>query len=187
YFRPEVPEAATSLSVDEAYLYAHGTHTVDQVISYFGKPDDIHYDIRQLLGKGRMNDYFDLDFYYGPLKVSVKSSYFRIKARPSFAIYGKKGSFIKQTKDRQEEHLKLFYMPHHPDFGLDSLEHFGVLTYVDEAGIYHEEKVPTVTGDYGRVYDDLYEAITKGKDKAITDEETILQIEILETGFKKLQ
>src|SRR5699024_5621551 len=57
YFRPEVPEAATSLSVDEAYLYAHGTHTVDQVISYFGKPDDIHYDIRQLLGKGRMNDY----------------------------------------------------------------------------------------------------------------------------------
>ena len=100
------------------YLYGHGCHTLDQVISYFGKPDHIHYDVRQLLGIGRMNDYFDLDLYYGTLKVSVKSSYYRIKERPSFVIYGKKGMFIKEKKDKQEEHLKLFYMPHHNDFGL---------------------------------------------------------------------
>ncbi|HLR53413.1 MAG TPA: Gfo/Idh/MocA family oxidoreductase [Pseudogracilibacillus sp.] len=187
YFRPEVPESSTELTVDDAYLYAHGTHTVDQVISYFGKPDDIHYDIRQLLGKNRMNDYFDLDFYYNSLKISVKSSYFRIKERPSFAVYGKKGCFIKQTKDRQEEHLKLFYMPHHKDFGLDTLEHFGVLTYVDQSNVYQEEKVPTVPGDYGRIYDDLYEAIVNGEEKAIKDEETIWQLEILETGLKTIQ
>lgn len=37
-----------------------------------------------------MNDYFDLDFYYpNSLKVSIKSSYFRIKERPSFVVYGK--------------------------------------------------------------------------------------------------
>src|SRR5699024_12473266 len=106
-------------------------HTVDQVISYFGKPDDIHYDIRQLLGENRMNDYFDLDFYYDSLKISVKSSYFRIKERPSFAVYGKEGCFIKQTKDRQEEHLKIFYMPHHKVIGIDTLVHFRTLTYID--------------------------------------------------------
>src|SRR5699024_6910325 len=44
HFRPEVPRSSTELTVYDAYLYAHGTHTVDQVISYFGKPDDIHYD-----------------------------------------------------------------------------------------------------------------------------------------------
>lgn len=187
YYRPEVPENATKLSVDDAYLYGHGTHTIDQVISYFGKPDKIHYDVRQLLGTDRMNDYFDLDFYYDDLKISIKSSYFRIKERPSFAVYGKKGCFIKQTKDRQEEHLKLFYMPHHADFGLDTLEDFGTITYIDEAGKPREEKVPTVAGDYGRIYDDLYEAITNGKEKTITDEQTILQIEILETGFNTLK
>ena len=187
YFRPEVPRSSTELTVYDAYLYAHGTHTVDQVISYFGKPDDIHYDIRQLLGENRMNDYFDLDFYYDSLKISVKSSYFRIKERPSFAVYGKEGCFIKQTKDRQEEHLKLFYMPHHKDFGLDTLEHFGTLTYIDHSNVYHEEKVPTVPGDYGRIYDDLYDAIVNGTEKTIKDEETILQIEILETGLKKIQ
>lgn len=184
YFRPEVPESAHVFEPAESYLYGHACHTLDQVISYFGKPDNVHYDVRQLLGQGRMNDYFDLDLYYGTLKVSVKSSFFRIKQRPSFVVYGKKGCFIKETKDRQEEHLKMFYMPHNKDFGIDSLEHYGTLTYVDDNGHVHEEKVKSVNGDYGRVYDDLYEVIINGKEKVITDEQTLLQMELLETGIK---
>ena len=186
YFRPEVPEAIHEFHPEWSYLYGHGCHTLDQVISYWGKPDSIHYDVRQLLGSGRMNDYFDLDLYYGTLKISVKSSYFRLKERPSFAVYGKKGAFIKQTKDRQEEHLKLFYMPNNADFGIDLPEHYGILTYIDDAGNYHEEKVVSAKGDYGRVYDDLYQAIVNGKPKTITDDQTILQMEILETGVKNL-
>lgn len=186
YFRPETPEEAKVFSPYGSFLYGHGCHTLDQVISYFGKPDNINYDVRQLLGKGRMNDYFDLDLYYGNLKISVKSSYFRIKPRPSFIVYGKKGSFVKESKDRQEEHLKMFYMPTNKDFGIDSFEHYGTLTYVDEEGTIHEEKVKSVNGDYGRVYDDLYAAIVNNKEKKIKDEETLLQLQILEEGIKKL-
>ncbi len=186
YFRPEIPEGTNSFDVENSFLYGHGCHTLDQVISYFGKPDHVHYDVRQLLGIGRMNDYFDLDLYYGMVKVSVKSSYFRLKQRPSFIVYGKKGVFVKETKDRQEEHLKLFYMPENKDFGVDSLEHYGVLTYIDEDGIIREEKIQSVDGDYGRVYDDLYEAIINGKEKAITDEQILLQMEVLEAGIKGL-
>ena len=94
YYRPEIPESVDHFDPAMSYLYGHGCHTLDQVISYFGKPNDIHYDVRQLLGSGRMNDYFDLDLYYGTLKVSVKSSYFRVKSRPSFIVYGKKGIVI---------------------------------------------------------------------------------------------
>lgn len=90
YYRPEIPESVREFQPEMSYLYGHGCHTLDQVISYFGKPENIHYDVRQLLGEGRMNDYFDLDLYYGNFKVSVKSSYFRVKERPSFVIYGKK-------------------------------------------------------------------------------------------------
>lgn len=64
YFRPEVPENTHEFSTANSYLYGHACHTVDQVLSYFGEPDDISYDVRQLLGKGRMNDYFDLDFLW---------------------------------------------------------------------------------------------------------------------------
>lgn len=186
YYRPEVSESTMSFDPAKSFLYGHGCHTLDQVISYFGKPDNIHYDVRQLLGPGRANDYFDLDLYYGKLKVSVKSSYFRIKERPSFVVYGKKGCFVKETKDRQEEHLKLFYMPGNKDFGIDTLSHYGVITYADEEGAIHEEKVKSVNGDYGRVYDDLYEAIINGKSKTITDEQTLLQMVILENGVKDL-
>lgn len=184
YYRPETPESVKEFSPYMSYLYGHGCHTLDQVISYFGKPDSIHYDVRQLLGPGRMNDYFDLDLYYGVTKVSVKSSYFRVKERPSFVVYGKKGMFVKQTKDRQEAHLKEFYMPTNKDFGKDLPEHYGVLTYYDDQGLFHEEKVISVQGDYARVYDGIYECIVNGKEQVIKPEETILQLEMLETGVK---
>ena len=98
YYRPEVPESVHEFSTINSYLYGHGCHTLDQVISYFGKPDDIHYDVRQLLGEGRMNDYFDLDLYYGTLKVSVKSSYLELKKDQALSFMVKRGCLSKQRK-----------------------------------------------------------------------------------------
>ncbi|WP_019911014.1 Gfo/Idh/MocA family oxidoreductase [Paenibacillus sp. HW567] len=185
YYRPETPLSVTQFSKFNSYLYGHGVHTVDQAISYFGAPESINYDVRQLLGPGRMNDYFDLDFFYPSLKVSIKSSFFRLKARPSFAVYGKKGVFVKETIDRQEEHLKLFYLPKgHADFGIDLPEHYGIVTYLDDEGKYHEEKVVSEKGDYARVYDDMYQTIVHGKEKVIKDEETVAVMRILEKGIE---
>lgn len=188
YFRPEVPEQTDHFDPMESFLYTHACHTVDQVLSYFGNPQDIQYDVRQLLGEGRMNDYFDLDFFYeNNLKVSVKSSYFRLKERPSFVVYGTKGTFIKESKDRQEEHLKLFYMPTNEDFGLDLPEHYGTLYYMSEDEQYHEEKVVSEKGSYSYFYEALYETLINGKEKLVKDHETIRQIEILEEGIRQMK
>lgn len=187
YFRPDIPLSVTGMSKESSYLYGHGSHTIDQLLALFGYPNRITYDVRQLLGRGHMNDYFDLDFFYDSKKVSIKSSYFRLKERPSFVVYGQKGVFVKQTKDRQEEHLKLFYMPTNKDFGIDLPEHYGILTYVDEAGNYHEEKVISETGNYGRFYEGIYETIMNGKDKIVKDDETIRQMEILEEGINQIK
>ena len=116
-----------------------------------------------------MNDYFDLDLYYGACKVSVKSSYFRLQARPSFALYGKKGTFIKAKKDRQEEDLKHFYLPDHADFGLDRPEDYGSLTYLDDQGNYHQENV-----------------VSEGANKLVKDQETLLVMSMLEEGLRSL-
>lgn len=186
YFRPEVPESIDKFSLNTSYLYGHACHTIDQVISYFGMPDKVHYDVRQLLGNDRMNDYFDLDLYYTNMKVSIKSSYFRIKTRPSFVVYGKKGMFVKETKDKQEADLKKFYMPTNEDFGLDNPEDYGVLTYIDDEGKYHEEKVVSENGDYSLFYQALYDTLVNGKEKLVKDEETIRQIEMLEEGIRQI-
>ena len=73
------------------------------------------------------------------------------------------------------------------DFGIDLPEHYGTLIYYDNDGQYHEENVVSERGDYGRVYDDLYEAVIHGKEKTITDEQTLLQMEILEEGIRNLK
>ena len=186
YYRPEISENCHEYSADTSFLYGHACHTLDQVLSYFGLPDNVHYDVRQLLGPGRMNDYFDLDLYYKNFKVSVKSSYFRVKSRPSFVVYGTRGMFVKETKDRQEDDLKKFYMPVNKDFGLDRPEHYGTLTYYDEAGTYHEEKVVSEPGDYARFYDAVYESIMNGKEQLVTPEQTLAQMEMLEKGVRSL-
>ena len=187
YYRPEIPESVHSYSRINSYWYGHACHTLDQIISYFGKPDRVHYDVRQLLGKGRMNDYFDVDLYYGTLKISDRSSYFRIKERPSFAVYGKKGCFIKQTKDLQERDLKHFYMPDHDDFGKDTPNEYGILTYYDDNGMYHEESVISERGDYGKYYDAWYETIMHHTPFLVKEEQTLLQLHLLEEGSKELQ
>jgi len=187
YYRPDTPAKETSYQKDHAFLYTHACHTVDQVLSYFGQPQEVRSDVRQLLGKGRMNDYFDLDFFYEGLKVAVKSSYFRVKSRPSFVVYGTQGVFIKETEDRQEADLKKFYLPAgHADFGLDSPEHYGTLTYYDQDGCYHEEKVPSLRGDYARYYDALYETIIHGAPPLVTKEQTLAQMKILEKASENL-
>ncbi|KRN28097.1 YhhX family oxidoreductase [Lactobacillus selangorensis] len=186
YFRPQVPESVHEFSILNGFLYGHACHTLDQIIAYFGKADRVHYDVRQLLGRHRMNDYFDIDLDYGMTKVAVKSSYFRLLPRPSFTVYGKKGVFVKQNMDRQEIDLKHFYMPNHPDFGRDRPEDYGQLTYLDEDGQYHQGAVVSEIGDYSRVYAGLYDSIMNGKPKTVKDEETIYQIHLLEQGIHTL-
>ena len=187
YYRPEIPEKSMSYSHADAFIYTHACHTTDQVISFFGKPDEVRCDVKQLLGVGRMNDYFDLDFIYGNLKVSVQSSYFRVKSRPSFEVWGRRGYFVKQDQDRQEADLKKFYMPNHSDFGIDLPEHFGTLIYYDDSGNYREEKVISERGDYGRFHDALYETIIDGAPQLVTEEQTIEQMRILELAGKNLK
>ena len=187
YYRPYVPESVEHRQPYMSYLYGHGCHTLDQVVSYFGKPDSIHYDVRQLLGEGRMNDYFDIDMYYGITKVSVKSSYFRVKSRPKFVVYGKKGYFEKVSEDRQEYDLKHFYMPDHDDFGKDRVEDYGTLIYYDDEGNYHEEKVVSENGNYAMYYDALYETLAHGANPLVKPEQTILLVSMLEEGTKDLR
>ncbi len=188
YYRPSVPESTKEFKPYLGMLYGHATHTLDQIISYFGIPESYHSDIRQMLGDGRMNDYFDVDLYYANnLKVTASSSYFRMKQRPRITVYGKKGVFVKETDDRQEYDLKRFYMPtpDHPDFGADREEHFGTLYYYDEYNEYHEEKIPTVNGDYARYYDAVYETIVHGAAQLVAPEQTLFQMQLLETGIEQ--
>lgn len=129
----------------------------------------------------------DLIFQINFGNKAKKSSYFRVKERPSFVVYGRKGMFVKYEKDRQEADFKKFYLPDNDDFGFAKPENFGTLTYYDDNGHYHEEAVETVKGDNGRFYDTLYEPLINHKPILVTEEQTFLLMHILEEATKDLK
>ena len=187
YWRPHQMDGLPLDPVNNA-AYGHGTHCLDQLISWFGVPDRVHADLRQLSGPGTANDYFDFDLYYDDrgLKATAHANYASAFLRPSFELYGTKGAYIKYEKDQQERDLKHFYLPAgHEDFGLDTPEQYGTLRYEDEDG-WHEERVVSVRSSYAQFYDALYETVAHGASQLVKPEETLAQLRILESGIKSL-
>ena len=171
-------------------VYGHACHSVDQLISWLGIPDHWHAEARQLYGEGHPETYYDYDLYYDKLgiKATAASNYHAAILRPSFEIYGERGTFIKVEKDQQERDLKHFYLPAgHDDFGLDTPEQWGTLRYYDEAGTMHEERVETVRSCYSMFYEALYETLVNGAPLLVKPEETITQLRILEESTRGMK
>ena len=190
YYRAAAVEKSTGYSRLGSFLYGHAVHTMDQVLSYWGTPVSVDYDVRQLLGPDHMADYFDIGMHYpDSLKVSVKSSFFRLNYRPSFVVYGTRGRFLKQETDQQEAMMKKFYMPgpDHPDFGVDRPDQYGTLSYLDDAGQYHEEKVVSEVGGYQKYYEALVDTLENGAAPVVTPEQTITLMTLLEQGAEQLE
>ena len=134
--------------------------------------------------KKAVDDYFQVELFYEDFKAIVKSSHLVKLEYPKFIVHGINGSFIKYGIDKQEECLKNGMLPDETGFGLDPVENYGVIDYTDAGGDEREEVRVTPLGDYGRIYDNLYEAIKNKKEKIIKDEEALLLLEILEAGTK---
>ncbi len=192
YWRESFFEMANegTYSQPDGIVYGHSCHCVDQLIAWFGIPDRWHAEARQLGGAGTPDMEFDFDLYYDELgiKATAAASYLAAIQRPSFEVYGQRGTFIKVEKDQQERDLKKFYLPEgHPDFGLDTPEQYGTLRYYDEDGTFHEERVETVRSTYTAFYEALYETVANGAPQLVAAQETIAQMRILEDAVRNLK
>ncbi|MBR4470482.1 MAG: Gfo/Idh/MocA family oxidoreductase [Erysipelotrichaceae bacterium] len=148
------------------YVYGMGVHTIDQMISLNGKPDRVVYDVRSMHNPGGCDDYFDIDFFYGRKKVTVKTSYYVKISSPRFIVHGTKGSLILPQVGHISE-------------GGQSAEVFGDLSYFDENGVEHNEKVKMLDSNYGLLYENLFREIFDGQDKYIKDEELLMVLDIM--------
>ena len=181
YYRP-VAETHPGLPQDGSF-YGLGVHTLDQIISLFGRPDHMAYDIRSLRNKANPDDTFEAQLFYGDLKAIVKTSHLVKIDYPKFIVHGTRGSFIKYGIDQQETSLKANIMPGDPGFAAD--DSVGVLEYVNAEGITVREDVKPEAGDYGRVYDALYETLTNGAPNYVKESEVMTNLELLERAFEQ--
>lgn len=182
YYRPEVN--ANMPNSKYGAFYGLGVHTIDQMIALFGKPDVLYTDVRRLRDKNIPDDTFEVQMFYGDLKVIVKTSHLIKSEYPKFIVHGKLGSFIKYGIDQQETCLKAYYMPGEHDFGVDPVSAYGTLNYLDKDNVEHIEKVVSEIGDYGLVYDELVEILLHKKDAFITKKQILDVMEILELGIQ---
>jgi len=181
YFRPDAPDAPADYT--HGAFYGLGVHLVDQVVSLFGRPDLVHYDIRSVRNKNNPDDTFELQLYYGETKAMVKCSHLVMQPYPKFILHGEKGSFIKLNIDQQETWLKAGNLPGSPDFGQET--EYGVLKYIDDSGETITEHVDAGKGDYGRVYDAVYATICQGHAPYVPAADVMTTMEILHRAFEQ--
>lgn len=165
--------------------YGHGVHMVDQIVSLFGKPNLIQYDLKNVRDPKQSDDYFNVKMIYARFTATVAASETSALSHPKWVLYGTRGVFIKNDVDQQENDLKLSIMPGTLDFGEDTPEDFGKLVYYNQNGDRIKKTIRSEVGDYGRVYDSLYNTLIDGEKKLVSDEELLTVIEILEGAFSK--
>ncbi|WP_029038810.1 Gfo/Idh/MocA family oxidoreductase [Salinimicrobium xinjiangense] len=163
-------------------LYDLGSHLIDQAVTLFGLPREIFADIRIQREGAEVPDNFELLLFYPGLKVTLKAGMLVKEKGSTYSVFGTKGSFIKYGADVQEEDLKQGKKPEdESEWGKEPQEIWGKLNTVEE-----EKKVESEHGNYRRVYEGLYEAISLGNDPAVTAEQARDVIRIIEAAQRSM-
>ena len=164
-------------------LYDLGSHLIDQALQLFGMPKEIFADIRILRPASRVDDYFELLFYYEKLRVRLKASYVVREGLPGYILHGLKGSFIKPKTDIQETELKEGIIPGNSDWGKEPESERGLLhTEINDK--ITREYITSEQGNYGEYYDGIYQAIRNNKRLPVTAEQGLNVIRVIETAFE---
>ncbi|WP_419155558.1 oxidoreductase [Weissella minor] len=165
--------------------YGHGVHLVDQMISLFGVPNKANFDVRSTRELGDyIDDQFEAQLFYpDAFKATVQATESAAVAYPKWVLHGTKGTYIKHNIDQQEYDLKTGIMPGSPNFGLDAPQDYGQVVYYNQNGDRIEKTIPSLPGDYGGVYDAVYETLVNGSEKLVSDTEMLGVIKVLEAGL----
>lgn len=140
-------------------LYDLGSHLIDQALVLFGLPKTITADIRLQRSHAKTDDNFELKLDYGFTKVILKSGMLVREPGPRYMIHGTKGSFLKYGEDPQEAFLRAGKLPTEvPNWGEETAENYGLL-HTEINGQIICEKYPSLKGDFGYYYQNLYKTI----------------------------
>lgn len=167
----------TSSNKYDGFVYGHAVHFIDQIVSVYGRPNDVVYDIRNIRNPKQtfVEDYYDINLIYDTFKVKV---YFDPNSHyhpDRFIIKGSEGTIIKKLIDAQEEFLKQGLYPNNPNFGIDD----------DKLVFYQDNKpnleLPVIHQHYTQYYKNVYDCIKNNEPEFIKHQEVIWVLEILET------
>lgn len=155
YFRPGYQKADPNRPKNMTMVSGLAIHPIDQMVYLFGKPDKIRYDVRSVVSEDA-DDNIDIDFYYGKMKFTVKTSTTAKLDFPKFIVHGTQGSFIKKTQGHLSSNR---VEPVVVSFDPEPQSNWGHLSYIDKDGKDVDTYVQSEVSEYGKIYDNLDQVI----------------------------
>lgn len=159
-----------------------GSHIIDQALYLFGYPEAVHGDVRITREHSLVDDWFDISLYYPDKRVRLKAGFFVREAIPAYVVHGKKGTFLKQRGDIQEDVLKTGAKPNRNDWGTEAAEKEGLL-HTEINGEIVRKNIPTLQGNYYALFDGVYEAIAENKMEPVTAEDGIKTMKVIDAAY----
>jgi predicted dehydrogenase len=187
-YRPELrPNAWREEDAPGAGIfYDLGAHLIDQAFCLFGLPRSVTADLRIQRPNARATDYFELWLDYGFSKIILKAGMLVREPGPRYMIHGTKGSYIKYGEDPQEALLRQGVLPDAKDWGREPEENNGLL-HTEINGQIIREKYPTLPGNYGAYYTDLYDTLVNGKPLRVKPEHGYNTIQLIALALESNQ
>jgi scyllo-inositol 2-dehydrogenase (NADP+) len=164
-------------------LYDLGSHLIDQALQLFGMPLALFADITINRPNSKVDDYFDVKFFYPTHRLSLKSSYYVREAMPGYQIHGKLGSFIKHKTDVQETDLQLHKAPGGADWGIEPENQKGLLHTVKN-DVVMKEYIDSERGNYADYYEGMFNALRNNAAIPVSGQDGMKVIQVIEAAIK---
>jgi len=184
-YRPEVDHTTWKESAEPGagILYNLGSHMIDQALTLFGMPESLSAITGIQRKGGKSDDFYDIRMKYPSHNVILKSSYLVREPGPRYVLHGVDGSFIKYGLDPQEQALKDGGIPGSPGWGVEPAADWGTLN-TQIGPLHYDGRIETFPGNYLGFYDSIYSAIREGKPPAVSAQQALDVIKIIETVRK---
>ncbi len=158
-------------------------HLIDQALNLFGMPQAVFADLRMTRPGSKVDDYFEILFYYPMLRVRLKAGYQVREPFPAYVIHGRLGSFLKSRGDVQEPLLVANHKPNLTDWGTEPESEQGLL-HTEKDGKVIREKVPTLQGNYYDYYDGIFQSIRNHQPVQVSAADGINVMRIIQLCFE---
>jgi predicted dehydrogenase len=157
-----------------------GPHLLDQAISLFGKPKQFRKTTGVNRTGSKVDDYVFFHLMYpNDFNVFIYTSLLVAKSLPAFVIHGVNGTYIKDRTDVQEKQLDEGMSPYDESYGIENNGDEGELTLMDVNNKKTSFNVPSEKGNYGYLFDAVYEQIRNNQSYPINEQEILCQLEII--------
>ncbi|EPX73780.1 gfo/idh/mocA family oxidoreductase [Schizosaccharomyces octosporus yFS286] len=180
-------------------VYDLGAHLIDQAVYLFGVPESVTGKVfcQRQIPPLEVEDNFTIVLHYPakegklPVEVILRSTSISCGLSFRYCIKGTRGTFLKFGSDPQEGQLNKGMKPSEGGYGQESSENYAKLWTVPlDADVKALpapalSTVPTISGNYLALYEEVYESISnKSFTTSVLPEQVLTVEKIIEAAYK---